>query len=189
MSGLELALAALTAVATFGGTAATVIYARSSAAQSRAKAEAEVLRNRLHAAVKEIEACHAEEDLFCQELESIGAGSANSIKIEFRNRVETLGLNRPSWKPSRIKEELARLEGGTLHAVGDIPERPMAPARPARSGPIQTVIAHHLDRALNGGENSGILPMQPPVIADAPAPAAPKPVTASRPRTGPDVEV
>ena len=190
MTGIELALSAITTFAAFGGAAATVIYARATSSEAKAKAESEALRHRLILAVREIEACHAEEELFCQELESLGVGSANSIKVEFRNRVETMGLTRPSWKPSRIKDELAWLEGGAPR-LATARDRGLGTPQPKQAGPLQRVIAHHLDKALNGGENSGILPMHPPVI-EGPAPRGvdgPTQAAGRVRRAAPDIEV
>lgn len=196
MPGLEIILAAVSGITTLGGAVATYRLVKAQTVGTKAKEEMEALRYRFGQAVKEIEARHVQEDLFCAELENIGAGSANSVKIDFRNRVETMGFNRPSWKPSRIKDELRWVEEGIAYrSPAELDHsHPHAAPRVAvkQVGPIQQVIAGHLDRILSGGdENARIRPLSPPVVetlAPAIAPAS-KPATTAARRLTHDVEV
>lgn len=162
---LEIILATVTAISTVGGAAGAYHLFRSQTSEAKAKAEAESLRYRYGQAVKEIEACHVEEELFCQELESIGAGAANSVKVDFRNRVETLGFARPSWKPSRIKDELRWLEEAPHRSPI---ERTSPHVKPA--SPLQYVVARHLDKFLSGDESARIRPLPAPRIEEPVAP-------------------
>ena len=168
---LEIVLGAITAIATAGGAGAAFGLFKAQSAEAKAQAEAESARYRYGKALEEIESLHVEEDLFCQELDGLGAGAAATIKVEFRNRVETLGFARPAWKPSRIKDEKAWVE--------ESPHRPpserVGPVL-KKAGPLQYVVARHLDKFLSGDENAKIAPLPEPMI-EPPAPlVVPAPV-------------
>lgn len=151
---LELLLAAMAGVSTAVGSVYALRLAKTQVKEERSRAEIEVMRHKYSEAVQEIDSRHALEKLYIAELESIGAGSAQSVQRAFRDRVEMMGFERPSWSPSRIKEEKKRSEAPSV-------------VQAARMDELLTRRAAGLpapDTMPWAGENTPIRPMEAPVI-------------------------
>lgn len=60
-------------------------------------------------ALEQIEAYHTLEGVYAAELELHGAGKANAVKTEYRNRVETAGFVRPTMTAGEARHALGAL--------------------------------------------------------------------------------